>query len=83
MRATTKLDRKVAELQHTNLIAVFFTEQRHRATVDGIVVTHDLRFSQRVQTNLFIDQGLDLSNLLSRQRFVMRKVEAQPVRCNQ
>src|SRR5580698_1350637 len=42
--ATAQLARRT-DVKHTNLVAVFLTEQRHRAALDRVVVFHDARGS--------------------------------------
>ncbi|MNU71875.1 hypothetical protein D3C71_613170 [compost metagenome] len=87
MRAAAKLDgigtvgfRAVQAGAHghdTNLIAIFFTEQRHRTLGNGVINAHQAGDNRRVLQDDFVRHLLDHLQLLGRHRLRMRNVEAQ------
>ncbi len=84
MCTATEFDREaVAEIQDAYLVFVLLAEQGNGARGHGIVVLHMLDVGRRILANLFVDEVLDLLQLLHRYRLVMRKVEPQPVGCDQ
>ena len=62
-----------------NLVAVLLAEERHRTPRDRILVIHAHGADLRIRPDRFVDQVLDLCDLVRGQRAGVREVEAQPL----
>ena len=70
MGATTQLAR-ASNIQHPNLIAIFFAKQGHDTALDRIVKTHELSLGVCVGQYLGIHHCLDSAHLIGRDRLVV------------
>ena len=71
------------QIDHTNLVAVFFAKQRHGPQGLGLVHRHDATVGSRIGEDLGIDDGLDTTNFLASHRGMMRKVKSGARRIDQ
>ena len=81
MSTAAKLCREVAHLNHTNLLAIFFTKQRHSARLFRLIQTHLLCHNIQACLNLLIHQLLHLFQFLCSHGREMGEVKTQSVRC--
>src|SRR5690554_43260 len=82
--ATAELDGEAASHgQHAHLVTIFLTEQGHGALgLGGLDIGH-LDLHRRVGADLFVDQLLQLAQLLGTDGLEMTEVEAQALAVNQ
>ena len=77
--AAAKLQAEVRDAHDADLVAVFLSEQRHRAGGDRLLRGADLRLHGSVSADLFVDDSLDPIDLVPRERLEVGEIESQPV----
>ena len=80
MRPTAKLCAAVAKRNDTNLITIFFIEDRYGTRLDGRLIIHLASLTWLVRLDPDIDLVFDLFELGARKRRIMRKIETQSIR---
>ena len=80
MRASAELHREARHAHDAHDVAVFLGEERHRASLLGLVKAHVRDLDVLALEDDLVDECLDVSELLRRDRLEVREVEAQAVR---
>ena len=85
MRAAAQLRRKISDLDHAHLVAVFLTEQRHGVIlVDGHVNRNVLdNLDALVAQDLFINEVFDILQFFFGDSSEVRKVKTQMIGSDQ
>src|SRR5690348_7113552 len=81
--SAAELHGKSGNLHDTHDIAVFLTEQRHRAGIARVLIGHLVGRDRDRLPDLPVHQRLDLFQTLALHRAVMSKVETQPLGCDE
>ncbi len=78
VRTAAKLDgKRRIDDNHTDLVAIFLTEEGHGAELKGFLLLHFLYDNGYVLADLFIDETVNGVDLFVRHFCKVRKVEAQ------
>ena len=83
MSAAAQLDAEARNRDDADLVAVLLAEERHRASGDRLLRVLHVRLHGRIAQDLFVDDALDLEQLLASDGADVHEVEAQPVGRNQ
>src|SRR5439155_14683394 len=79
VRATAQFHTEAGDTHNTNLVAVLFAEQRHRARLDRLLGGPHLGRHRRIAADLLVDDALDAIDLVAGHVVEMHEVEPQAI----